>query len=220
MGLFGAHVQWRADHLRKIGAERAFGQALVGRLGDTEIDDFWDWPNVVQFDQKISRLKVAVDDSFLMCMLNGFTNGYKQFQSLASCQFMCIAILCYWNTFNQFHHEIGSTGFRRTGIENFGDIRMVHHGKCLAFCFEARDDLLGIHTGFDNLQCHCTTKGLPLLCHIDRAHSPFANLLQQFVGPDLRAGFLDECLVHGSGSFDLENRRWRFQKPIGIARRA
>ena len=33
-----------------------------------------------------------------------------------------------------------------------GDVRVTHQGQCLAFGFEAGDDLFRIHAGFDGFQ--------------------------------------------------------------------
>ena len=47
--------------------------------------------------------------------------------------------------------KYGRPSLRRTSVEDAGDMRMVHHGQCLAFRFEPRDHLLGIHTELDDL---------------------------------------------------------------------
>ena len=40
------------------------------------------------------------------------------------------------------------------GVEDPGDIRMVHHGQGLSLGLEAGDDLLGIHSRLDDLEGH------------------------------------------------------------------
>ena len=54
-------------------------------------------------------------------------------------------------------------------------------------------DLPGVHARLDDLQGDPTADGLGLLGDEDDAHAPFADLLQQLVGADDRAGCL--CLV-------------------------
>ena len=67
---------------------------------------------------------------------------------------------------------------------------MVHQGQGLPFGLEAGDDLLGIHARLDDLQRHLALDRLRLLGHEHHAHAPFADLLQQLVGPDDPAGAL------------------------------
>ena len=40
LGLLGAHVQRRTDHLREACVDRFVGQLLMQGLGDAEVDDF------------------------------------------------------------------------------------------------------------------------------------------------------------------------------------
>ena len=44
---------------------------------------------------------------------------------------------------------------------------------------------------------HPSHDRLPLLGHVDHAHAPLADLLQELVGTDLRAGRFEERLVAG-----------------------
>jgi hypothetical protein len=62
LGLLGAHVRRRADHLREVGEERLFGQLLADRLGDAEIDDLDHRLVVVERHHDVEGLEVAVDD--------------------------------------------------------------------------------------------------------------------------------------------------------------
>ena len=45
----------------------------------------------------------------------------------------------------------------------------------------------GVHARLDDLQGHLAADGLGLLGHVDDAHAPLADLLQQLVGADRRA---------------------------------
>jgi hypothetical protein len=65
---------------------------------------------------------------------------------------------------------------------------MVHQRKRLALGLEAGDDLGAIHAGFDDLQGHPATHRFLLLGHPDRPHATLADLLEQLVGADARAG--------------------------------
>ena len=50
-----------------------------------------------------------------------------------------------------------------------------------------------VHAGLDDFQGHLAADGLLLLGHEDEAHAAFADLLQQLVGADDRAGPLGEA---------------------------
>jgi len=69
---------------------------------------------------------------------------------------------------------------------------VVHHGQGLAFGLETGDDLPGVHARLDDLQRHPTADGVRLLGHEDDAHAPLADLFEQLVRPDDRAGMLGD----------------------------
>ena len=53
LGLLWAHVFKRTDELPKLSEHRLVGQSLVGRLGNTEIDDLGDGLMIVFGDEDI-----------------------------------------------------------------------------------------------------------------------------------------------------------------------
>ena len=66
---------------------------------------------------------------------------------------------------------------------------MIHQRQRLPLGLETRQHLPAIHPGLDELQRHSASDRLGLLGHPDRAHAPFADLLQQLVSTgDGRAG--------------------------------
>ena len=74
LGLLGAHVLERADDLAELGEHRPFGQLLGRGLGHAEVDDLGDGPAVVFGHQHVRGLEVAVDDAFLMGVLDGLAD--------------------------------------------------------------------------------------------------------------------------------------------------
>ena len=66
----------------KCGEQRLLGQLLAGRLGDAEVDDLDDRLVVVQGDQHVGRLEVAVDDPLLVGVLHRLADADEQFQPL------------------------------------------------------------------------------------------------------------------------------------------
>ena len=90
---------------------------------------------------------------------------------------------------HQFHDEVGPAGVGGAAVEDFGDVRMVHHGQRLPLDFEAGDDALGVHAELDDLQRDAAADGLLLFGHVDDTASAFADSLQQLVTSDAIAGF-------------------------------
>jgi hypothetical protein len=70
------------------------------------------------------------------------------------------------------------------GVEDAGDVLMVHQRQRLPFGLEASDDLGRVHAGLDDLQRHLAADRLFLLGHEDDAHAALADLLQQLVRAD------------------------------------
>ncbi len=91
--LLGAHVLGRADHLAELGEQRLLGQPLADRLGDAEVDDLGNGAVVVQRDQHVGRLDVAMDDSLLVGVLNRLADGDEQLQPLARRELVLVAVL-------------------------------------------------------------------------------------------------------------------------------
>ena len=103
------------------------------------------------------------------------------------------------------------------GVEDLGDVGVVHQRQGLALGLEAGDDLLGVHAGLDDLQGHLAADGLRLLGHVDDAHAPLADLLQQLVGADDRAGPLGRggasSTVASAEAGDFEEARLLARRP-------
>ena len=108
----------------------------------------------------------------------------KQFEPLASGEIALVAVFGDRDALHQFHDEVWSAGVRRPGVEDLGDVRVVHHGQGLPFGLEAGDHLARVHPGLDDLQRHATADGPLLLGHEHHAKAALADLLQQLVRPD------------------------------------
>ena len=70
---------------------------------------------------------------------------------------------------------------------------MVHHRQGLPLGLEAGDDLPRVHARLDDLQRDGPLDRLGLLGHEHDAHAAFADLLQQLVRADDRAGTSDSA---------------------------
>src|SRR6185369_5646016 len=116
--LLGTHVSWRADELIRSRNAGLNANLLVRGLGNAKINDFGNWFTVLFGDKDVRRLEVAVNDAFLMRVLDGVTNLNEQFQSLVNGQILLIAVICDGNTAHQFHYEVRPSRFRRPGVEH------------------------------------------------------------------------------------------------------
>src|ERR1043166_2102779 len=94
---------------------------------------------------------------------------------------MLIAVFGDFDTPNQLHDKIRPAGIRRSGIEYFGDVTVVHQSQRLSFSLKTGNDAFGVHAWFNNLQGYPTTHRLILLRHENDAIAAFADLLQQLV---------------------------------------
>ena len=99
--------------------------------------------------------------------------------------------------------KYGPAGFRGPGVEDAGDVDMVHHGQGLPLGLEAGDDLPAVHARLDDLEGDLALHGLGLLGHVDGAHAALADLLQQLVRADHRAGALGDRQLDGGANTHL-----------------
>ena len=167
--------------------DSAVGQAALRGFGNAEVNDLRNRFAVVQGDENVRRLEVAMDDPLLMRVLNGVADMDKKFQSLGRVEVVLVAVVGDPNAANQFHHKVRTAVLGGAGVEHFGNVWMVHDRQRLALRLEARDNLPGVHAQLDDLQGDSPADRLFLLGHIDNATTAFTKLLAQFVMTDARA---------------------------------
>ena len=138
-----------------------------------------------------------MDDPLLVGVLQRLADRHEQLQPLAGRKLLFIAKLRNRHALDQLHHEVGPARIGGAGVEHLGDIRMVHHRQGLPLGLEPGDHLPGIHAGLDDFQGHPPLDRLGLIGHVDDAKTPLADLLEEFIGADDRAGFLGDGLVDG-----------------------
>ncbi len=129
-------------------------------------------------DHDVGRLDVAVDDPFLMRVLDRRTHLTKERESLARAESGLVAVLGDGDSLHELHDEERTSLVRRARVEDLGDVRVVHHRERLPFGLEAGDDLPRVHAELDNLQRHPARHRLHLLGHPHRAEAALADLLQ------------------------------------------
>src|SRR5260221_12628957 len=104
-----------------------------------------------------------MDDPLLVRVLDGVTYLHEQVDPPASSEILLVAVISDSNAAHQFHHEIGTAGVSRAGIENLGDVWMIHEGQRLTLGLEAGDDRACVHPKLNDLDRDLAPNGLGLL---------------------------------------------------------
>jgi hypothetical protein len=150
---------------------------LLRRFSNPEINDYGQRRAVVQSHQDVGRFDVAVNDAFLMSVLDSVANLLEELQPLGRGQVVLVAVIRDAYSTDQVHNEKRAAGYSCTRIKHARDIAMVHHGQGLTLSFKARDDLFRIHPGLDDLKGNSAPDRFLLLSHVNHPAPPFANLL-------------------------------------------
>ncbi len=124
-----------------------------------------------------------MDDALLMCMLHGRADPAEQVQTLEQPQVVLVAVTRERDALDQLHHEERPAAFGRPGVEELGDVRVVHERQGLPLRLEPGQHGLRVEPRLDQLERHCALHWFGLLGEIDRAHAPLADLLAQLVTP-------------------------------------
>jgi len=132
-----------------------------------------------------------MNDALLVRVLHGLANLNEQLQPLRGRELGLIAVLRQGDAVDQFHHEVGPARVGRAGVEDVGDVRVIHQGQSLTFGLKAGDNGAGIHAWLDDLQRHFASHRFALLGHVNDTEAAFADLLQQLVAADLRTRALE-----------------------------
>ena len=181
--LLRGHVQRCADHGTEAGEECVFRELHpAGGLGQSEVDHARHGLAVVRFDQDIGRLQVAVDDALLMGVLHRRANLHEQHQPFAHVELVLVAEFNQRDPLHQLHREKRHAVRGGAGIEQLGNVRVIHERNGLPFGLETGEDhARAAPVNPDQLDGHLAFDRFNLLGHPDAAHAPFADRLQQLV---------------------------------------
>jgi hypothetical protein len=198
--LLRAHVLRRPDPLPELGEHRPFRQTLRRRLGDAEVDDLGYGPPVLERDEHVRRLQVAVDDPLLVGVLHPLAHLDEQLEALAGAQAVRVAVLVEGDPRHVLHHEVGETPLRGPRVEDAGDVGVAHEGQGLPLGLEPGQDLFRGQPPLDELQRHPPLDRLALLGLVDDTHAALSELPERPVVADRLRN-----LVGGGG--EAERRR-------------
>ena len=150
-------------------------------FGDAEVDHLGQRHAVVGGDKHVRGLEVTVDDALLVRVLHRLANLDEQVEPLRGGELVLLAVVGDLDSAHQLHDEIRTPRFRRPGIENLRDVRMIHHRQRLTLGLEARDDGVGFQAQLDDLQRHPAFDRLRLLSHVNDTAAALADFLEQLV---------------------------------------
>ena len=87
----------------------------------------------------------------MMGVLNGIADFEEEVKAVINGELVLGAVVGDFLAVDEFHREIRAAAVGRSGVEDFGDIWMVHERERLAFGSETRDYLRGVHARFNDL---------------------------------------------------------------------
>src|SRR5262249_30095207 len=105
----------------------------------------------MQRHQNVRGFYVAMDNSFLVRVLDGGTDIQEQVQASLGGELCFVAKLDDRQTLDEIHDEVGSTAVGRAYVQDLGNIRMVHECEGLPFGLEPGHHAFGIHPELDDL---------------------------------------------------------------------
>ncbi len=157
-------------------------------LGDAEVDDFRGRRAVLEGDEDVGGLEIAMDDAFLMGVLNGHADLGKDGEAVGDGESVGGAEGGDGRASDVLHDEVRMAGGHHAAVVDAGDIGVLHEGEGLAFGLETREDAAGVHAGLDEFDGDVPMQGGLLFGEEDGAVAAFANELENGVGADLGAG--------------------------------
>ena len=189
--MLGTHVSRGPDDGIVDGKSTEIAIERIDGFGHSEVDHFGNHPPFLLPDQNVGGFEIPVDDSLLVGVFDGTTNSDEKLKSFLNGKLPTGAVIGHGISCDIFHHEIRSPFIGRSRIDHAGDMRMVHSGEGLSFCFEARDHAFGIQSQFEDLQGDLSFDRKALLGEINGPAPAFANLFYKSEGPQL---FSDQIL--------------------------
>jgi hypothetical protein len=161
---------------------RLFGQLLRGGLRHAEVDDLRERPPAHVGHQDVGWLDVPVDHGLLVRVLHSLADSLEEFQPLLRIESVLVAVVRDRDAGDVLHHEVRVTEPGDAGVEDLGNVRVVHQRQRLTLGLESCEYLAGVHAGFDQLEGDGASDGRELLRRPDLAHAPGTDPFLKPVG--------------------------------------
>ena len=126
-----------------------------------------------------------MDHIFPVRMVDRTADREEQDEPVPGGHPFAIAILGDGRALDVLHDEVRSPCGRRAGVEDLGDVRVVHHRKGLALVGEAGEHPCGVHPELHDFERHAPANGFTLLGEINGAHPAFAQGLDDAIAAEV-----------------------------------
>ena len=134
--------------------------------------------------QNVRRLQIAVDDDFLMRVLDAFTHTDEELESLSNRELLAIAVVDQGLAFDELHDEVGTATLGGSRVMDSGDGGVIHECQSLTLGIETGHEFLRVHAAFDDLQGDLAFERLELLGLVHLPHPSFADQADETVMSD------------------------------------
>ena len=160
---------------------------------------------VLGCDENVRRLQIAVNDPFLVRVLNALAELNEEAESFGDGEPMPVTVCGQTIAAHVLHCEVRPPEVRGPRFEHLGDCRMVHQCERLALRFEARDYLRCVETCFDDFDGDLPADWMHLFRQPDITHTAFAQSFEQAIRADIAAG---DSGCNASSRKVSRRRRW------------
>ena len=183
-GLLRAHVLRRSDQVALPRHEGPIALRGVRRLRDPEVDHLRHGQAVLDAHDHVGGLDVPVDDALAVSMLDALAHLEEQPESLEGGELVAAAVIGDGRSSNQLHDEVRPAMVVGSGIEDPGDVRVIHLGEGPPLGLESRDDAVGVQAALDELERDLALDGLRLSGQVHDPHPALTQGLEDLVGAD------------------------------------
>src|SRR5205807_9191877 len=118
-----------ADKLLEGGKQSLVGEFALSGFGNPKIDDLGHRRPVTLGHKNIRRFDIPMNDALLMGMLERPTDLDKKPKPFGGSEMVLVTVIGDFQAAYQFHNEIGPATIGGAGVEDPGDIRMIHQSQ-------------------------------------------------------------------------------------------
>ena len=114
----------------------------------------------------------------MMGVLDRMADLDEQLEPFTCIEMILIAVVSDFDAAHQFHDEVRPACVRCSGLQDFGNIRMIHHRQRLSLGLESGDDAPRVHAQLDDFERDAASDRFLLLRPVNDPTAAFADFLQ------------------------------------------